>query len=53
MQKGVSIFVLQIDMVSFAVEEELKDRQVFCKRAEEQENFLIIVILYLVRSFLH
>lgn len=44
MQKSVAVFVLQIDWVSFAVEEELKDRKVSCAREEKQRNVVINVI---------
>ena len=49
MQKSVSIFVLQVDWVSFAVEEELKDRKVPCTRVEKQEH-IVIIILYCIQS---
>ena len=45
MQKSVSISVLQIDWVSFTVEEKLKDCKVSCTRVEKQE-YDIIIMLY-------
>ena len=48
MQKSVSIFVLQIDWVSFAVEEELEDRKASCTSVKRQRNVVIIKLYRLL-----